>query len=137
MNELFATSADVFRLTGELAPAHDQAATADTLGVELDPDVLDLDNLQRPTDMPAPLSFIHAGKKYMLNGPQDMDWQEVLVGSRNPALFIRYALGNEDQDEFLTSKMPSWKMEALMARYQKHFKLPTDAGLGSGLFDKS
>ena len=29
MNELFATSADVFRLTGELAPAHDQAATAD------------------------------------------------------------------------------------------------------------
>jgi probable H4MPT-linked C1 transfer pathway protein len=29
MNELFATSGDVFRLTGELAPAHDQAATAD------------------------------------------------------------------------------------------------------------
>jgi probable H4MPT-linked C1 transfer pathway protein len=29
MNELFSTSADVFRLTGELAPAHDQAATAD------------------------------------------------------------------------------------------------------------
>jgi len=29
MNELFATSADVFRLTGEVAAAHDQAATAD------------------------------------------------------------------------------------------------------------
>src|SRR3954468_17097492 len=29
MNEFFATSADVYRLTGELDPAHDQAATAD------------------------------------------------------------------------------------------------------------
>lgn len=29
MNEFFATSADVFRLTGEIAAAHDQAATAD------------------------------------------------------------------------------------------------------------
>ena len=29
MNELFATSGDVFRLTGELDPAHDLAATAD------------------------------------------------------------------------------------------------------------
>src|SRR4029079_13618391 len=35
MNELFATSADVFRLTGELAPAHDQAATADGAAKEL------------------------------------------------------------------------------------------------------
>ena len=29
MNEFFATSADVYRLTGELEPAHDQAASAD------------------------------------------------------------------------------------------------------------
>ena len=32
MNEVFATTADVYRLTGELAPAHDQAATADGRG---------------------------------------------------------------------------------------------------------
>lgn len=32
MNEFFATTADVYRLTGELAPAHDQAATADGRG---------------------------------------------------------------------------------------------------------
>ena len=32
MNEFFATSADVYRLTGELAAAHDQAATADGRG---------------------------------------------------------------------------------------------------------
>jgi probable H4MPT-linked C1 transfer pathway protein len=32
MNEFFATSADVYRLTGELDPAHDQAATADGRG---------------------------------------------------------------------------------------------------------
>ena len=35
MNELFATTADVFRLTGELASAHDQAATADGAGKDL------------------------------------------------------------------------------------------------------
>jgi probable H4MPT-linked C1 transfer pathway protein len=32
MNELFATTADVFRLTGELRPEHDQAAAADNGG---------------------------------------------------------------------------------------------------------
>lgn len=32
MNEFFATTADVHRLTGELDPAHDQAATADGRG---------------------------------------------------------------------------------------------------------
>jgi uncharacterized hydantoinase/oxoprolinase family protein len=32
MNEFFATSADVYRLTGELDAAHDQAATADGRG---------------------------------------------------------------------------------------------------------
>ncbi|HET8747316.1 MAG TPA: hydantoinase/oxoprolinase family protein [Ramlibacter sp.] len=35
MNEFFATTADVYRLTGELAPAHDQAATADGRGKDL------------------------------------------------------------------------------------------------------
>jgi probable H4MPT-linked C1 transfer pathway protein len=35
MNELFATTADVYRLTGELPPAHDQAATADGRGKDL------------------------------------------------------------------------------------------------------
>jgi probable H4MPT-linked C1 transfer pathway protein len=32
MNEFFATTADVYRLTGELSPMHDQAATADGRG---------------------------------------------------------------------------------------------------------
>jgi probable H4MPT-linked C1 transfer pathway protein len=35
MNELFATTADVYRLTGELAPTHDQAATADGRGKDV------------------------------------------------------------------------------------------------------
>jgi probable H4MPT-linked C1 transfer pathway protein len=35
MNEFFATTADVYRLTGELDPAHDQAATADGRGKDL------------------------------------------------------------------------------------------------------
>ena len=36
MNEFFATSADVYRLTGELDPAHDQAASADGRGKDPD-----------------------------------------------------------------------------------------------------
>ncbi len=35
MNEFFATSADVYRLTGELDPLHDQDATADNAGKSL------------------------------------------------------------------------------------------------------
>lgn len=36
MNEFFATTADVYRLTGELDPAHDQAASADGRGKDAD-----------------------------------------------------------------------------------------------------
>jgi probable H4MPT-linked C1 transfer pathway protein len=36
MNEFFATSADVYRLTGELDPEHDQAVTADGRGKDAD-----------------------------------------------------------------------------------------------------
>jgi probable H4MPT-linked C1 transfer pathway protein len=35
MNEFFATSADVYRITGELAPAHDQQASADNAAKDL------------------------------------------------------------------------------------------------------
>jgi probable H4MPT-linked C1 transfer pathway protein len=35
MNEFFATSADVYRITGELAPAHDQQASADHAAKDL------------------------------------------------------------------------------------------------------
>jgi len=36
MNEFFATAADVYRLTGELDPAHDQHPSADNAGKDLD-----------------------------------------------------------------------------------------------------
>jgi hypothetical protein len=62
--------------------------------------VLDLDTLERE-NAPLPFTFRHAGRRYMLRDPQDVDYQE----------------------EFFAASMASWKMKALMDRYQQHYGL--------------
>jgi hypothetical protein len=85
---------------------------------------LDLDSLEREGGPRVPFTFAHEGQTYTLVDPQEIDWQELLMGMRNPALFMRYALSEEDQRKFLSAKVPSWKMNILMEKYQEHYGLP-------------
>ncbi len=85
---------------------------------------LDLDALEREGEAAGPFTFQHDGRSYTMLDPQDIDWQDLLAGFRNPALFIRFAMPLSDQKDFFGKRVPAWKMNKLMQAYQEHFGLP-------------
>jgi hypothetical protein len=93
---------------------------------------IDLDALEREGDKPGPFTFQHEGHTFNMLDPQDIDWQDLLSGMRNPALFIRFAMPLPDQKTFFGQRVPAWKMNKLMEEYQNHFGL-TDLGNLSAL----
>lgn len=85
---------------------------------------LDLDSLEREGAVAQPFRFTHNSRSYTMIDPQEIDWQDLISGFRNPALFVRFAMSAEDQREFFASRVPAWKMNKLMEGYQKHYNLP-------------
>lgn len=81
---------------------------------------LDLDAMERE-QAPAPFSFIHLGRTFVLADPQEMDWRDIVDALGHPELFFRSALSDEDRAEFLRQKMPAWKLGALVKRYREHY----------------
>jgi hypothetical protein len=95
---------------------------------------LDLDSLEREGAVAEKFRFTHQGTTYEMFDPQDIDWQDLLAGLRNPGLFVRFAMSTADQVTFFSSRVPAWKMNKLMEAYQKHFGLP-DLGNANALRD--
>lgn len=96
------------------------------------PAALDLDKLERQGGTPIPFDFIHEGKRYMMSDPQEVDWQDLISAMSNPHTFFRLVLPPEDRQAFFSVRMPSWKMNVLMRKYQDHYGLP-DAPNAAGL----
>jgi hypothetical protein len=90
--------------------------------------VLDLDTLERENP-PAQFYFRHDGHRYLLVDPQEVDWQDLIIAIGNTYRFFQIVVPADDQDQFFHTKMPSWKMKALMERYQQHYGLPDPKAL--------
>lgn len=88
------------------------------------PAALDLDALERE-GAPEPFDFVLGGKRYMMSDPKEVDWQDLLAAMSNPVMFFRLVLPAEDQRVFFETRLPSWKMNKLMQRYQDHYGLPS------------
>lgn len=107
--------------------------STETKPAEKNPDVtLDLDSLEREGAVAETFSFQYEGHTYRMLDPQDIDWQDLLSGLRNPALFVRFAMPVEDQKQFFTARVAAWKMNKLMAAYQDHYGIP-DLGNAAAL----
>ncbi len=85
---------------------------------------LNLDALEREGEVPGPFTFQADGDTYQMLDPKEVDWQDLLAGMRNPALFVRFAMPVEQQKKFFALRIPGWKMNALMQAYQDHFDIP-------------
>lgn len=103
----------------------DEAAPNDAQQINdnLPATVLDLDTLEREGGSKPPFVFQHNGKRYLLSDPQDVDWQKLIDAMASPFAFFRNVLPADDQREFFASPMASWKMNALMEAYMKHYGL--------------
>jgi hypothetical protein len=85
---------------------------------------LDLDTLEREGGTLPVFDFVHSGKRYMLSDPQEVDWQKLILAMSNPVRFLQMVMPPEDHHEFFTAPLPTWKMNALMDAYLKHYGLP-------------
>jgi hypothetical protein len=103
---------------------------------ETEPDkgrvAFDLDALEREGAVVESFTFQYDGETYKMLDPQEIDWQDLLSGLRNPAMFIRFALPLEEQRRFFSKRVPAWKMNKLMTAYQEHYGIP-DLGNANAL----
>lgn len=93
---------------------------------------LDLDGLEREGAVLEPFTFQFDGETFQMLDPQEIDWQNLLSGLRNPALFLRFAMPVAEQSKFFAKQVPAWKMNKLMEAYQNHFGIP-DLGNANAL----
>lgn len=88
------------------------------------PAALDLDSMEREGTV-GPFDFILEGKRYLMSDPQEVDWQDLMAAISNPVMFFRIVLPADDRAAFFAAKLPTWKMNKLMERYQEHYGLPS------------
>lgn len=81
-----------------------------------------LDALERESSK-EPFAFIHLGREYMLEDPQEKDWQQLVLVVSDPIRFLRLVLRPADVDAFFENAMPTWKLRALTEAYRDHFGL--------------
>jgi hypothetical protein len=93
--------------------------------VTLDLDVLDAE--QPRDDRPDPFSIRLQGQEFIFEDPEELDWQDLIVGQDNPRLMLHVILGNDDQRTrfFALKDVKVRHMRTITAGYQKHY------GLGS------
>jgi hypothetical protein len=92
---------------------------------------LNLDTLEREGETPQPYAFILGGKRYMLSDPKDIDWQQLIMALMDPFLFFRLTMPPEDHEKFFSTPIPTWKINAMITGYQKHYGIPTPGELGA------
>jgi hypothetical protein len=100
--------------------------------VEAKKALFDLDALEREGAVSEAFTFQYEGEQFEMLDPQEIDWQNLLSGLRNPALFIRFAMPLDAQKRFFAKQVPAWKMNKLMAAYQEHYGIP-DLGNANAL----
>lgn len=124
-------------------PALDTAAAARPAPNGLGPGVLPsqqprpkalfvLDDLDAEgADTPPPFVFEYQGETFEFMNPEDIDWQDLMVGQDNPRLMLHIILPEAQRAAFMEKKLPLRLMKALLSRWNEHFNLP-DPGEASG-----
>jgi hypothetical protein len=59
--------------------------------------------------------------------PEDVDFQDIIIGQENPRLMLHVLIDAEQRDAFFSLRMPMGKMKKLINDYTRHFGL-TDLG---------
>lgn len=85
---------------------------------------LDTYEKERPED---PFWFQHEGRFFHMVDPDEVDFQDIIIGQENPRLMLHVLIDEGQRDAFFGLRMPLGKMKKLIADYNRHFGL-TDLG---------
>ena len=66
---------------------------------------------------------------FTLTDPSDVDWDD-LASLESPISLLRYVLPEDQREDLLAAKIPSWKFQKIMEAYTKHFGLDVQMGKG-------
>lgn len=86
--------------------------------------VFDLDALEREGEVAQPFHLKHAGQVWELLDPYEMDWQELYIALGNPLQLLQQVVKPADRGAFFAHHMPTWKLNAFLKKYAKHYGLP-------------
>lgn len=93
---------------------------------------LDLDTLSKfdvlEDAVEEPFTIRLKSKVFTMIDPRDIDWKDIFQSLRNPVMFMRYAMPEDQQDVFYSLGMPAWQLGVIMERWHKHYKMadPSD-----------
>lgn len=100
-------------------------ATPPPADIEVSLDLDALDKFDVVEDAVAePFVVRHQGHVFTFADPRDSDWKDLLQSIRNPVMAMRYALPEDQQDVFYGLRLAAWKINVLMERWHRHYKLP-------------
>jgi hypothetical protein len=74
-----------------------------------------------------PFWFQHEGEYFRMLDPEDVDFQDIVVGQENPRLMMHVLLDEGHRDRFFSKRLPIGRMKKLIRDYTTHFGL-TDLG---------
>lgn len=112
------------------APAEALAAeTARKIEIKPPPGVKVASNLdtyekEKPEE---PFWFQHEGEFFQMSDPEDVDFQDIVIGQENPRLMMHVLMVEDHRDRFFSKRLPMGKMKKLLGDYTKHYGL-TDLG---------
>lgn len=74
-----------------------------------------------------PFWFQHDGEFFRMLDPEDVDFQDIIIGQENPRLMMHVLIDAGQRDRFFSKRLPIGRMKKLIRDYTKHFGL-TDLG---------
>lgn len=83
----------------------------------------DLDAYERPADEIIPPFVVRLGGRVIeMQNPDDIDWKD-LLDITDPVNFLRHSVTKEERNHIFSLNIPGHKLNAMMERYQEHFKI--------------
>jgi len=107
------------------APAEEAPKPVPTEDVDLD-----LDTLERE-DTKGPFRVRHAGRLYTFTDPREVDFKVLFEVLSNPVTWMKECLPEDDFNTIIQTVLPSWKLEAMLSGYRKHYGMG-DVGESGG-----
>lgn len=85
---------------------------------------LDLDALDRE-GAPEPFVIKHGGKRIVMIDPHELDWRDLMDALTQPRKFFDICMSPSDAKKFAETKLPGYKLQALMNGYMEHHGIPS------------
>ena len=84
---------------------------------------INLDTIEREGGAFEPFVAVLDNHRYVMSDASEVDWKVLALAERDSRTFFKAVLSPEDFTRMISTRLPAWKVNALMAAYRAHFGL--------------